>query len=142
MTELKSLVGDGLFEIVPMKAAHPFDSDADGVCFTLNDVTYLAFEDPSDGYRSSLGQLLACQGPAYSIGGDANITYIREEVICAHVETSEGHDGDDILEVRSKETGGIIFRVGTANMDDYYPWFVNEWWPQNLSANSKMRASD
>lgn len=140
--ELKSLAGAGILEMVPMKATHPFDPDADGVCFTLNNVTYLAFEDPSDGYRSSLGQLLTVDGPAYSIGGDTNIVYIKEAVDCSYVEQTEGHDGADILEMRSKETGQIVFRIGTDNSDDYYPWFVNEWHPENLSVNSKTRASD
>lgn len=139
MADISEIVGEKVFAIVPLKAAHPFDSEADGVAFTLDDTSYLAFEDPNDGYRSSLGSLLSFPGPLYSLGGSTYPEYLHEKVICGHVATCEYGDGADILEVRSAETGAVIFRVGTTNVDDSYPSFVNEWMPSGLSANAKER---
>lgn len=146
MTTFADLAGDHVFGIVPTKARHPFSNDADGVCFVLDETTYLVFEDPSDGYRSSAGPVLSWEGGAYEIGYDGYDfpNYIREPVVCTHRTTGkdEWEDGADILEVRSKETGELIFEVGTANTDDYYPSFVNSWNPAGLSANTRARLAD
>jgi hypothetical protein len=144
--QFSDLVGEHVFNIVPATARHPFDADADGVCFVLDDTTYLVFEDPGDGYRSSAGPLLSWEGGAYEIGGGgwSFPTYIREPVSCSHRTTGkdEWEDGADILEVRSKATGELIFEVGTANCDDYYPSFVNAWHPEGLSANAKQEVAE
>lgn len=143
MSELVDLAGPGVFEIVPkLDARHPFDADASMVIFTLNGVTYLAFEDPSDGYRSHCGKLLSFEGSVYEMGtGEWYPTYIREDVLCSH--RSKGSYGeDDVLEVRSKETGGVIFEIGTTSVDDYYPSSTCRWAPENLSQNAKARAHD
>lgn len=142
MSNWAELVGEHVFEIVPLKACHPFDSDADGVCFTLSNRTYLIFEDPSDGYRSTAGPILSYEGSAYELGssGVSFPNYIKEPVICSHRTKGEYSSEDDVLEVRSKETGELIFEVGTDSCDDYYPSFVNRWNPAGLSANAKVRA--
>jgi hypothetical protein len=146
MATFDSLVGEHIFGCVPLKPRHPFDEDADGVCFMLDDTTYLVFEDPSDGYRSSAGPILSFDGAPYALGGDGGgyPEYLKEPVLCTHRTTGEDEyeDGADILEVRSKETGALIFAVGTRNCDDYYPSFVNSWTPEGLSANSKARIAE
>lgn len=133
--ELSDLVGEAVLETVPfMEVRHPFDPDASGVLFTLSDRTYMVFEDSNDGYRSSAGALISYPGGPYEIGyNGANITHIQEPVICSFT------DVDDILEMRSKETGILIFSVGTSNVDDYYPSFECYWNPEGLSKNAKGR---
>lgn len=135
----QELVGEGIFEIAPMELRHPFDADADGVAFTLSGVTYLVFEDPNDGYRSSAGPLLSFPGHLYEIGtGGQYPDYILEPVFVSHRAKGEYGGEDDILEVTSKATGKIIFIVGTENVDDYYPSFVWRWSPEGLSANASQ----
>jgi hypothetical protein len=79
-TTFAGMAGEHVFGIVPTKAHHPFSNDADGVCFVLDDTTYLVFEDPSDGYRSNAGPILSWQGGAYEIGyeGYGFPEYLRE----------------------------------------------------------------
>jgi hypothetical protein len=143
--QLSDLVGEHVLEIVPrVDIRHPIPgSDANGALFTLSGKTYLIFEDESDGYRSSAGPLLCFEGSAYVIGGGSFYPdYIHEAVLCSHVTKGEYGGQDDILEVRSKETGEVIFRVGTDNVDDYYPSFVCEWRPEGLSANARGRIAE
>ena len=140
-SKLADLAGEGVFEIAPyMAARHPLDPDANGVIFTISGRTYLVFEDPSDGYRSSAGPLLSFAGASYELGyGDSSPDYIREPVVCTHRARGEYSTEDDILEVRSKETGALIFEIGTRNVDDYYPYFHTAWHPEGLSANARER---
>lgn len=137
--KLSDLVGEHVFKYVPKTdIRHPLCNDASGVLFGLDDTIYLVFEEESDGYRSSAGPLLSFVGSAYELGGSYH-EYLSEPVICSHGTRGQYGGESDALEVRSKETGGLIFRVGTDNVDDYYPSFVVEWRPENLSANSKAR---
>lgn len=144
MTEFSEITGPAMLATVPnMNVRHPVDADASGVMFTLDNRTYLIFEDPSDGYRSSAGPILSFDGDVYSLGGNDNHPiYINEPVICRHAVSGEYGSTDDILELISVETGNVVFRVGTFNTDDYYPSFKCEWSPENLSVNAKTRAHD
>ena len=138
MATFKELVGEHIFKYVPkLDVRHPLSSDANGVLFGLDNMVYLVFEDENDGYRSCAGPLLSFEGAAYELGGSYH-EYLREAVVCSHGTRCEYGEADT-LEVRSKETGDLIFRVGTDNTDDYYPSFVVEWRPENLSANSATR---
>jgi len=38
-------------------------------------------------------------------------------------------------------SGELIFRVGTDNVDDYYPSFVCEWNPAGLSVNFSSKGT-
>ena len=134
--ELKDLVGEHLFRFTPKTdLRHPIDADAGGVMFGLDDVVYLIFEDPSDGYRSHAGPILAFKGDAYQLGGSYHEYIHDQRVICSHETKGQYGDAADMLCVRSAKTGEVIFRVGTNNVDDYYPYFVVEWFPQALDAN-------
>jgi hypothetical protein len=144
VTQFSDLVGEHIFGIVPAEARHPFSGEASGVCFVLDDTSYLVFENPDDGYRSNAGPILSWEGGAYELGyeGYSFPTYLREPVVCSHRTTAEYSGESDILQVRSKETGEVIFEVGTDHTDDYYPSFVNTWNPAGLSANAKLRVKD
>jgi hypothetical protein len=137
-TQLKDLVGARHLLMAPDTTInHPFDSSANGVIFTLDNTTYIVFEDPSDGHRSAARPLLSFEGAAYELGMPSP-NYVREEVLCLHLDRGDGEydRGEcDILVMRSVLTGKEIFRVGTSNTDDYYPSFVCNWQPENLSVN-------
>jgi hypothetical protein len=146
VTTFADLAGEHIFMIVPKEIRHPLHADASGVLFVLDETTYLVFEDPSDGYRSSASPILSYQGGAYELGYDGYDfpTYIREPVVCAHRTTGkdEWEDGADLLEVRSKATGKLIFEVGTSNVDDYYPSYTSRWDPTGLSANAQKEVAE
>lgn len=139
---LSDLVGEGVFEIVPKTdIRHPLDPDASGVIFTLNRRTFIVFENPEDGYRSSASPLLSFAGSAYEIcvGNFTFSIYINERVVCRHRTAGSYGNQDDVLEVYSKETDELIFEVGTEDIDDYYPGYVCRWHPESLSVNGKAR---
>ena len=121
---LSDLVGKHVLRTVPADAKHPFDRDASGVAFTLDDRSYLVFEDPDDGYRSAAGPLLSFDGHLYQIGYSA-LDHINEPVLCSIRSKYEFGGESNVLEMRSEETGTLIFSIGTENTDDYYPYFVN-----------------
>jgi hypothetical protein len=125
VVSLADLVGQHVLVTAPnLMVRHPFDPDASGVAFTLDDKSYLAFEDPNDNYRSSLGVLFCFAGDLYQLGGFYP-EYVRLPVLAS----MSAKPGDDILELRDQATGQVVFRIGTANTDDYYPYYVASWTP-------------
>ncbi len=97
---------------------------AQAIRFILDGKTYIAVEDPDDGYRSSMDYL------------------ILSEISC--VKTFEGvkvlgrmkSDGEweknNTLEFVNISNGKLVLAVGTDNISDYYPWYVAEFHPENL----------
>lgn len=102
--------------------------DCQTISFILDGVTYTAVEDPEDGYRSSMNSLMV-SGVAV-----AN-TFQPVAVICRMSENAKDQV-DDVLEIVDAQNGKVILRVGTANTDDYYPWFVAEWTPELMHCNA------
>lgn len=120
---LQDLVGEHIMDITPTTdIKHPFDSDANGIDFSLDGIIYMAFENPDDGYRSYLGALLAFKGEAYSLGWK-NYEYVRRKVTCVYRDKSE-YGVAELLDIIDVETGKLWVSVGTDNSDDYYPFFV------------------
>lgn len=114
---LESLVGKRTFSGV--------DYAEHGVLFCLDGVTYLAEEDEDDGYRSCMKEL-----SVYS--GKCRNTFPPQDVFCEYSE-----DGDiDVLTIRDFKTSKTILRIGTDYTDSYYPYFVSEYKPENMSINA------
>lgn len=132
-TSLDQLVGPHKMKHTPITdVRHPFDPDAGGIAFGLDDAIYMVFEDPSDGYRSHAGPLLSFKG-RFSDLGARRFDYCDLDVVCS-MKTSNGKEGwerkeCEILEVRVAETGDLILEVGTENTDDHYPCFIARWTP-------------
>jgi hypothetical protein len=94
--------------------------------FRLDGVTYLAIEDPCDGYRSSMREIKVSDTPMKNI-------FPVHRVIVSHRTKGEFQKEDDVLEFRSVLTGKLVLEVGTSNVDDYYPCFVARFTPENLA---------
>ncbi len=123
--ELIDLVGEHTLNHAAVVISSPFNTEASGIAFFMDGMAYLALEDPSDGYRSSLGIIFSAKADPYSMGIH-NYESINRKVVCKHVAKTEYHESD-ILEIVDSETGHTWLRVGTDNSDDYYPSFVSEW---------------
>lgn len=95
----------------------------------LDGKTYIAVEDPSDGYRSSLQELLVSNEKPSAM-------FDAVQVFGA---PSTRHDHDTII-LYCVENGKPLIEVGTHNHTDYYPSFVSAWWPKNLPANQTQPA--
>lgn len=133
--ELKDLVGPHKMLVAARTGVrHPLIDDKDGVAWFLQtegigDRIFMAFEDNNDGYRSQMGPLFVAHGDAYEIVEDPD--YIRRNVVCRHLAKDSGdYSGEcDILEIIDVVTGHTWLKVGTENIDDYYPSFVCVWSP-------------
>lgn len=129
--ELKDLVGKHILsgvQIGTIKSNDPWYEDAQTISFELDGVTYMAVEDPSDGYRSCMDDLLVTDRKPSTRLPDI-------EVLATHQDKDSYGSSDDILVIRDIKNGKKILEVGTSNCDDYYPCFICEWIPKNLSVN-------
>ena len=125
--ELKELVGQHKLDCAARTdVRHPFDADREGIAFSLDDKVYMVFEDNNDGYRSCAAPVLVASGYAFEFWDPE---YINRPVTVRHVTHGEYSGENDVIEMIDNETGRLWMRVGTANIDDYYPWFVAEWRP-------------
>lgn len=99
----------------------------------LDGVVYEAVEDPGDDYRSSLDSFSRVEAEVKNV-------FPAQEVV-ATLDTGENnrysyYQKDYILELRNPRTNRIILLVGTSNIDDYYPSYVQAFYPQELDANA------
>lgn len=136
MTELADLVGlhmlDAVdFETVAIPAYEGSDSleDARTCRFRLDSRVFAAVENPDDGYRSSMRDLV--EQPNAKM---ANI-FPAMQVLAMHRKKSDYHDCD-LLDLVDTTTGKVVLTVGTDNSDDYYPSFVAIFSPEHMKANA------
>lgn len=132
--ELKDLVGEHLLDAVDRDNTEVrryddvFDS-CDVIRFRLDGVVYMAVEDPNDGYRSSMRSIESGDWPMTN-------TFPPVRVVGRHVTKGEYGGEDDILELIDVVTGKPVLRVGTDNLDDYYPGFVCFFDPTAMATNA------
>ena len=98
--------------------------------FVLDGITYTAIEDPDDGYRSSLDKIIVS-------GTKVTNTFEPVEVLVSYRDKTEGiYKGScEILDFTDTKNGKRVMEIGTDDSDDYYPSFVANWSPENLSVN-------
>ncbi len=128
--ELNDLVGEHLFTGVDESktqiaeyegSRHLLDSNI--INFTLDGKTYSACEDPDDGYRSSMREIIETDTPTKN-------TFAPVKVLARM--KIPGVDGSNILELVCLATSKVVLEVGTDNTDDYYPSFVASFTPENF----------
>jgi len=133
--ELSDLVGHHLLtgvdndrEEIKREYEDTFD-DCEVMRLCLDGVVYCAIEDPEDGYRSSMKEL--------KILDNAQMSNVFEPVAVVGVHRTEGrgYEEDDVLELIDAYTGKVVVQVGTKNTNDYYPYFVNSFHPENMRIN-------
>lgn len=116
---LESLVGSHTLLGVDTDPRESHLRHADSISFTLGRKTYLAVEDGSDGYRSSMDYIKLVDEPTKNrFKGVKVLARMR--------------DNDPVLEILHAKTGKLILSVGTDNADDYYPSWVASYHPENL----------
>ena len=125
---LYDLCGHHLFSGIEMfSTPDEYGLTRSGVRFIFDGVSYEVLEDPSDGYRSYLGEIYESDSlPAY-------LFPVSVPVIC-HMDDSQD---SEILCVRDILNGVVIMRIGTDYYDDYYPQCILEYYPENMSVNRK-----
>jgi len=137
---LRSLVGPHVLDAVDFSTERVptyggYFENAQHCRFRLDGIVYIAVEDPSDGYRSSMEHLLLGSGEMTNV-------FPPLQVIARHrTESGEGwgHQTDDVLELVDAVTGKVVLEVGTENEDDYYPCFVASFHPEAMAHNVGVR---
>jgi hypothetical protein len=119
---LEDLAGKHILDGVDRLPSERMRLPANIFSFRIDGKVYTAVEDPEDGYRSSMGELYVSDDDKIS-----NSFAPCEVFGCLA--------GRDILELIDCETWKVVLRVGTDWYDEYYPTFVDEWYPQNMAAN-------
>lgn len=138
MIKLKNLIGLKRLSGVDFKSSIKRKSDweddefEDANCcrFVLEGTVYCAVENPSDGYRSSMRELLV------NPEGKVENRFPPILVLCRHISKSE-YKSADLLELIDVKTAEVVLLVGTDNTEDYYPVFVASFRPENMISNQK-----
>ncbi len=133
MTEFSDLLGlhtlSGLETSVEKLSDFGYGYDDAMVVYVVIDgKTYRIQEDPSDGYRSSMG----------SFGVDTEYkvknTFPPQQMFVT-MRSDDTWRKNDTLEFTDVETLKLVLALGTDNTDDWYPYFVFEWNPENMAIN-------
>lgn len=128
--KLEELVGKHYlsgFDTATEKADKSYNEDYNVVRFVLDNKTYKAIEDPSDGYRSYLQDLVVTNEIISN-------TFSPQEVF-GKMKDDDKYSINDTIQFVDVVTGKIVLEVGTDNTDDYYPYCVMNWYPENLAIN-------
>lgn len=107
------------------------DEDPDTLTVVLDDVAYMIIEDPSDGYRSSMQDI--------EIADITTVTNRFQPVkvtATMRVKKADEYHQPEIIDITDDATGKIVLSLGTGDADDYYPYFVADWHPENLILNA------
>jgi len=105
--------------------------------FILNGIVYQISEDPADGYRSYARDIKILHD-----GGLVSNTFIGAWVYAHHVShredcgyTYSNQKTADILELIDMISNQIVLTIGTDYSDDYYPYYVCDFQPENMAIN-------
>lgn len=129
--ELKDLAGNHILsgiEVGQKTVERYFYQEAcNYIKFTIDGTTYMALEDPDDGYRSYMHELEIVEEPCK--------IKLPNIFVCCHMRGNGDYENNDILVFVDFENKKEILEIGTGNYDDYYPYCVLNYYPENMSCN-------
>ena len=136
--ELKELVGAHILSGVEVgceeRQIYSWAEHRNYVKFTLDGVTYKAVEDPDDGYRSYMEELEVSETSCKTKLPDI-------EVFCVMSAVGEYEGESDVLCFYDVLSGKKIMAVGTENTNDYYPYCILEYHPENMYCNINRKVT-
>lgn len=95
--------------------------------FILDGVTYKAWEDPDDGYRSWTN--------FEESNEKVKFKFPRQEVILIEDENNER----EYIKMYNPKNGKLILRIETDYWDEYYPVACFEYHPENMEINKNRK---
>lgn len=101
--------------------------DAQVIKFELDGKTYIATEDPGDGYRSQLKTVFVTKEKCKN--------RFKKVLVFGVMKSDSSYQKNDTIMFYDIEANGIVLEIGTDNIDDYYPSFVGVFRPENLIHN-------
>jgi hypothetical protein len=128
--ELEDLVGKHTLTGVGsgnIKTEDEWNPIVDSFSFKLDGVVYTAIENPEDGYRSCMEKLVIDEHDI-----DTRIPPVE---VMGKMKDDDNYYNNKTLQLIDVENGEVVLEVGTDNYNDYYPWFVREWYPKRLHIN-------
>jgi hypothetical protein len=135
--ELRDLSGEHLFsgvDYIPSTSAKDeWDDFGNDILFCIDGVNYIMTEDQADGYRSYMTELEITNREIKNV-------FPGQKVRCEFVDkVSDDYwsESANILQIYSSDNK-LILEVGTKNTDDYYPYTVFEWRPENMEINKDV----
>lgn len=88
--------------------------------FQIGSCIFEAIENPDDGYRSMMDEIVLVTDQAQKIGSPLASIEITKS-------SDNSFDGYKIVDL---EDSHIWLKIGTDESDSYYPYFVFEWTPK------------
>jgi len=130
--ELKDLVGEHMLSGVDLvretyESSWGDKEEYDVVKFKLDGTTYSAFEDKADGYRSYCTEL--------TISNEKLQYEFPAQKVIGEMVPDTDSEKCNMIRFNDPITEGTVLIIGTGNTDDYYPYCVIEWHPENLAIN-------
>ncbi len=114
--------------------------DIEGYLFKIDDVVYIAYLDPDDGWRS-YGHIAPC-----TLNCKCQFEFPPQKVIVQNYSNVQKRDEDGYLledltyvTLTDAVTNKEILSVGTDYAEDYYPMAIFKYSPENMSVNSKIK---
>ena len=98
---------------------------ANCIKFILDGVTYVAIEDPDDGYRSYMGEIKVSDEPCSTPLPDI-------PVVCRMSDDPR----KTLLIFTDANNGEDIMLLGTSYVDDWYPCCIMQYFPEKMSCNA------
>ena len=106
------------------------DETLNVIRFVLDDVIYQVEENPDDGWRSSMRDIKVIDTNIQNRFGSVTV----KAQWMAHSDYVENY----VVEFVDVLSNKVVLSVGTGNWNDWYPYFVDRWEPQNLYVNRDM----
>ena len=132
---LEDLVGEHILsgvEVGRIELEECGGEESNCIKFTLDGVTYLALEDPEDGYRSYLRELVI-------VDEACRIKLPNVQVRC---EMWHRCDEDKILVFTDVLNGERVLTIGTDYRDGWYPECIMEYRPEKMYCNMEGGVND
>jgi len=130
--ELKDLVGghelSGVDTATERIKEYGVYEDCGVVRFVIDGKTYKAIEDPDDGYRSYLSEL--------GVTDEKVVNSFSPQKVVGKMKDDCGGEKNNVIQFIDAVTGKVVLEVGTEDTDDYYPYCVIHWSPENLAINA------
>ena len=98
-------------------------SGIDVILFIMDGVTYKTESNPDDGYRSFMEDLEISNESVRNI-------FEPQEVFGTII-----GDNEHLIQFSDTTTKKSVLELGTGDWDDYYPYCVMNWIPENLACN-------
>ena len=135
---LIDLVGEHILsgiEVGAMQIDHYFRPEmCNYIKFTIDGATLLAAEDPSDGYRSYMRDLVIVKEPCK--------IKLPDICVCCTMRPDDEWGKNEVLSFVDVLSFKEILAVGTENTDDYYPCCILEYHPENMYCNMEGGVND